>query len=215
MTDDRLNELLDDASRTYRVPQPPDVDAMWAEVEREAFDELPSHSRWRRALSHSPSWRVLAFAVAAALVAGVGLGRVTMRPHVDAAALAVAPDTAVQSLPEGYDHAASELLGKTALLLTALPTEGSAGQVDSRRFSTQAGELLTSTRLLLDSPASASDPRFKELLEDLELILAQVSRLKSTRGGVEEMELITDALQERDVIPRIRSTVARLSLGDD
>jgi hypothetical protein len=210
MTDERLNELLDDASRTYRVPTPPDVDGIWAEVEREAFDR-PAHPRWRSMSVHSPSWRVLGFAVAAALVAGVGLGRVTSRPA--AAPMVVgAFDTASQSLPDGYDRAASELLGKTAMLLTALPSEAESGRT-SNRFALQAGELLTSTRLLLDSPA-ASDRRFKELLEDLELILAQVARLRSARGP-EELELITDALEERDVLPRIRSAVTRFSLGDD
>jgi len=82
----------------------------------------------------------------------------------------------------------------------------------SERFATQATELLTSTRLLLDSPA-ASDVRFKDLLEDLELVLAQIAMLQSGRTR-QEIDLITDALEERDVVPRIRSAVARLSRGD-
>src|SRR4029079_3570860 len=53
MTDERLNELLADASRTYRVPTPPNVDDIWAEVEREAFDR-PAHPRWRSMSLHSP-----------------------------------------------------------------------------------------------------------------------------------------------------------------
>ena len=110
-----------------------------------------------------------------------------------------------------YDRVASDLLGRTAVLLASLPAE--ARNVGSgERFSNQATELLTSTRLLLDSPA-ASDVRFKSLLEDLELVLAQIAMLQSGRTR-QDIDLITDALEERDVVPRIRSAVARLSRGD-
>jgi hypothetical protein len=206
MTDDRLHELLDDAARTYRVPPEPDLDAIWADVEREAFVERP---RIFRAWSRSPSWHVLSLAVAAALVVGVGVGRFSTRSHVAPSVVASVDSSA--ALPDGYDRTATELLGRTALLLSSLPAEARRGE--QRRFATQASELLSTTRLLLDSPA-ASDPRFKELLEDLELILAQVARLKPGRGNA-DIQLITDALEARDVVPRIRSAVARFSLGDD
>jgi hypothetical protein len=210
MTDERLHQLLDDAARTYRVPPDPDFAAIWSDVEREVFDD---HPRWRRPWSRSPSWRIFTLAIAASLVMGVSLGRVTARSRPATTAVAATPaDTRAAGLPAGYDRAATELLGRTVMLLTSLPTEGPLGRADAH-FTSQASELLTTTRLLLDSPA-ASDRRFKELLEDLELILAQIARLKTGRGA-EEMELITDALQERDVVPRIRSAVARLSLGDN
>ena len=206
MTDHRLHELLDDAARTYRVPPEPDLDAIWADVEREAFVERP---RMHRLWSNAASWQVLTLAVAASLVVGVGLGRLSARSHVVPVTVAFVDSAA--SLPEGYDRTATELLGRTALLLSSLPAEARRG--GQNRFASQASELLTTTRLLLDSPA-ASDPRFKELLEDLELILAQVARLKSGPGNA-DIQLITDALEARDVVPRIRSAVTRLSLGDD
>jgi t-SNARE complex subunit (syntaxin) len=53
----------------------------------------------------------------------------------------------------------------------------------------------------------------KDLLEDLELVLAQVARLQSQRPG-EAITLINEALEERDVVPRIRSAVADLSGSD-
>ena len=37
MTDDQLNELLDDAKRTWLEPPEPDFQAMWGRIEREAF----------------------------------------------------------------------------------------------------------------------------------------------------------------------------------
>jgi hypothetical protein len=211
MTDHRLNELLDDAARTYRVPPEPDLAAMWAEVEKQAFD---GRSRRHGAWPHSPSWRLFTMAIAASLVVGVGLGRMAMKTTAGAPSVAVVPDSVTpsrSSLPAGYDRTATELLAQTVILLATLPAQSSRGA--DVRFASQATELLTTTRLLLDSPA-ASDARFKDLLQDLELILAQIARLKSGRGN-EELQLITDAVETRDVVPRIHSAVARLSLGDN
>ena len=209
MTDERLNQLLDDAARTYRVPREPDFEAIWSDVEHEAFGD---HPRWRRLWSYSPSWRVFTTAIAATLVFGVGIGRMTARIHPDARLVVAVPESPAHTMPAAYDRTATELLGRTAVLLAALSIEA-GGVRTNDRFASQASELLTTTRLLLDSPAS-SDRRFKELLEDLELVLAQIARLNGGRGA-EEIELITDAVQERDVVPRIRSTVARLALGDN
>jgi hypothetical protein len=209
MTDQRLDQLLDDAARTYRVPRDPDFDALWRGVEHEAFGDT---RRWRRLWPQSPSWRAFGTAIAAALVFGVGIGRLTSTPAAVTAVTAVAPESASSTMPAAYDRTATELLGRTAVLLAALPLEGGTNRTNDR-FASQASELLTTTRLLLDSRAS-SDRRFKELLEDLELVLAQVARLKADRGAG-ELELITDTVQERDVVPRIRSTVARLALGDN
>ena len=211
MTDHRLNELLDDAARTYRVPPEPDLSAMWAEVEKQAFDgQSRRHGAWPR----TPSWRLFTMAIAASLVVGVGLGRMAMKAGAGAPSVAVVSDSVTpspNSFPAGYDRTATELLGQTVMLLAMLPAQSSRGA--DVRFASQATQLLTTTRLLLDSPA-ASDARFKDLLQDLELILAQIARLKSGRG-TEELQLITDAVETRDVVPRIHSAVARLSLGDN
>ena len=43
-------------------------------------------------------------------------------------------------------------------------------------------------------------------LRDLEDILVQVAQFDTSRGA-EELDLITDGLQERQVLPRIRSAV--------
>lgn len=205
MTEDRLDELLDDARRTWPLPPEPDYQAMWGRIEREAFAGV-------REVQRTPSWRVFSIGIAATLMIGVALGRVSMKqaPATDAVPTlaAVSTDTDTTRSSE-YDRVASELLGRTAVLLTSLPDESRLG---AERFSNSATELLTSTRLLLDSPA-ASDVRFKDLLEDLELVLAQIAMLQSGRTR-QEIDLITDALEEREVVPRIRSAVARLSRGD-
>ena len=205
MTDDRLDELLDDARRTWPLPPEPDYQAMWGRIERESFSGVRREQR-------APSWRVYSIGLAATLVIGIGLGRMSMKVQEPAVPTltAVSTDTTPSSSSGAYDRVASELLGRSVLLLTSLPAEGR--NVGGEPFSNQATELLTRTRLLLDSPA-ASDARFKALLEDLELVLAQIAMLQSGRTR-QEIDLITDALEERDVVPRIRSAVARFSRGD-
>ena len=203
MKEERFNELLDDARRTWPLPPEPDYEAMWARIDREAFAGVRNTTR-------TPSWRVFSIGLAAALVMGIGLGRFSTKDAPAPTVAAVATDTATPA-SRAYDKAASDLLGRTVVLLTSLPAEARSARA-GEGFSNQATELLTSTRLLLDSPA-ASDARFKDLLEDLELVLAQIAMLHSGRSR-QELDLITDALEERDVVPRIRSAVARLSTGD-
>jgi hypothetical protein len=111
-----------------------------------------------------------------------------------------------------YDGTTARYLGQTAALLIALPAEVRAGRTD-RRFIARAAELLTTTRLLLDSPAAA-DPKVRALLEDVELVLAQVAHLESDRGRV-EFEMITQALEQRDLLPRLTSAVAGGGEADD
>ena len=207
MREDRLDELLDDARRTWPMPPEPDYQAMWGRIEREAFSGV------RAKESRTPSWRVFSIGIAATLMVGVGLGRLSMKqaaPSESVPTLAAVTTDTTPTRASEYDRAASELLGRTVVLLTSLPDE--ARSAGAERFSNNAIELLTSTRLLLDSPA-ASDARFKDLLEDLELVLAQIAMLQSGRTR-QEIDLITDALEEREVVPRIRSAVARLSRGD-
>ena len=207
MREDRLDELLDDARRTWPMPPEPDYQAMWGRIEREAFSGV------RATESRTPSWRVFSIGIAATLMVGVGLGRLSMKqaaPLESVPTLAAVTTDTTPTRASEYDRAASELLGRTVVLLTSLPDD--ARSAGAERFSNNAIELLTSTRLLLDSPA-ASDARFKDLLEDLELVLAQIAMLQSGRTR-QEIDLITDALEEREVVPRIRSAVARLSRGD-
>ena len=220
MTDEEMDERTREALRGYRVPPPPPLDEMWESIESRHYgtpvvslvDRDAARGRAeRRWHLGAPSWGVLVAGMAAALVIGVGVGRMSN---------GVAP---VPEPPEGiynywtsnaepYRQATTEYLGQTAALLTALPAAARDGQPDAR-FVSQAGDLLSTTRLLLDSPAAASDPRLKNLLEDLELVLAQLSRLPADHPKI-ELTLITQALEQRDVVPRLRSAVASISSDD-
>ena len=222
MTEDELDERTREALRGYRVPPAPPLDEMWQQIEERHFG-VPVVSLVDRAQSRggnarrrwfaAPSWGIVVAAIAASLIIGIGVGRMSR---------GIAPVIADNEREGQYDYwtanaepyrqATTEYLGQTVALLTALPAAARDGQPDAR-FTTQASDLLTTTRLLLDSPAAASDPRLKSLLEDLELVLAQLSRLPSEHGGT-ELNLITEALEQRDVVPRVRAAAASISSDD-
>lgn len=204
MNDERLEQLIADAAPGYRVPAEPPLDAMWTQIESEHFDAAGRSvvgTRWRKS-----GWGRAITGVAATLLVGIGIGRFTA-PSVDPA-LPVATGVAVP-VAEPLQRATSQYLDEAALLLAALPTEASGTDA---RFTNHAAQLLTMTRVLLDSPA-ASDLRLRDLLEDLELVLAQVARLNAAPRA-EELTFITAAMDERDVVPRLRTVAAAMSYSD-
>ncbi|HEX9106206.1 MAG TPA: hypothetical protein VF832_03240, partial [Longimicrobiales bacterium] len=98
--------------------------------------------------------------------------------------------------------------GQAELLLTSFRAESKArGSVDPQ-VAEWAGDILSSTRLLLDSPAGR-DPKLKGLLEDLELVLAQIVQLRDVPANARrgDADLIDHALQQRDLLPRLRTAV--------
>ena len=211
--DARLDALLADARQTWHATPEPPLDEMWAEIEAAHFDSLSAAPvvPIRRG---APSWRVLAMGLAAALVAGVGIGRWTAASSpTDAAVIAVADSTARKD-PGPVSQATTEYIGEAVALLAALPRDPASGTVSDAQFAAQATDLLSTTRLLLDSSAG-NDPRLRALLEDLELVLAQVARLPAQRGGGEELDLIRQALEQREVVSRLRVAAAAMSAGDD
>jgi hypothetical protein len=90
------------------------------------------------------------------------------------------------------------------VLLTTFQVDARAGRIDSG-LEQWARELISATRLLLDSPA-AEEPRLAVLLRDLELVLVQIARYPESRTEG-ELELIDQALLENDVITRLRLAV--------
>ena len=200
----RLDELLADATRTYRVPPEPALETIWQRVSAEAFAAPARQSR--------PDWIVYAATVAAALVIGVIGGRSSLRLGATANGLSVATGvTAASGSTDPYHRTTQEFLGRTAVLLTSFPASQNNGTTDARLIE-QASQLLVTTRLLLDSPVG-QDRRMKGLLQDLELVLAQVARLRES-GRQDEISLITESMEEHDVLPRLRTAVSGLSISD-
>ena len=154
-------------------------------------------------------WRLMS-AIAAALVLGVAIDRLALRDEGAAVATNVAPanPTPADSADPSriYRLAAAQTLTQAEALLTAYRA-GGAGVRDSaasRQLATWGRQVLSSTRLLIDSPAG-SDPRFRSLLDDLELVLVQIIQVSGAPLDPGERALIERALDERDLIPRLRN----------
>ncbi len=103
-----------------------------------------------------------------------------------------------------YRLAALQHLSQAEVLLTSVRADTRRGQLDAQ-VSNWARDLLSTTRLLLDSPA-AGDAQLRRLLGDLELVLAQIAQLPAGRKAG-ELDLIDQAMAQRDVLFRLRTTV--------
>ncbi len=188
--DDRLPDWLREAARGYHPPPPAPRDQMWRAItaERER----------RRARRRMVRWGL---AMAATLVLGIGIGRMvsTGRPGPGAAPLAQVPAAA----PAAYRVATAQYVARTEALLTDFRSERESGRLDPQ-FLASARDLLTTTRLMLDSPA-ANDPHLRILLQDLELVLAQIAQLGVEPGRAGELDLIDQGMIQHSVLPRLRS----------
>jgi hypothetical protein len=194
MTDDRFELLLREAARDYHRPPETPREELWARIEAERRQRRAAP----RGVGLRPAWR-WGLGMAAVLLLGIAIGR-WIRPAQQTAALA--PSAAGARSDLGYRLAAAQYLTRTETLLTGFRADARAGQLDSQ-FVAQARDLLSSTRLLLDSPAGR-DARLKSLLEDLELVLAQIALLPAVRHSA-DVELITQGMDQSSVLTRLRT----------
>jgi hypothetical protein len=218
--EDRFAAYLRGAAHDYNNPPSlakDDLDEMWSCIEEDSFGKRPFVSptaQIGRRKSDRAFWTARTLLpLAAVLVLGIAIGRYVSPRKQALSATDVASKTPViadsVSIPDPYQATTTRYLGQTVALLATLPAESRNGNRSDARFAAHAHDLLQTTRLLLDSPAAA-DPRFRNLLEDLELVLAQVVRLQSDQSPA-EMDLIRQALEQRDVLPRLRTAVADIS----
>ena len=205
MEENRVDEVLNALPRDFNDPPRPPLEEMWAVIEAAHFNSTPTAIRRPRSRSLAP-W----LAAAATLVLGIGIGRYLpsdeSEPGAATASLATnadaAPTETASPIPDAYREQANQYLGQTAALLISLPTASGDEQSDER-FAGKAADLLVTTRLLMDSPA-AQDPRLRGLLEDLELVLVQIARLRVERNK-SDLDLIHQTVEQGDVISRLNS----------
>jgi hypothetical protein len=160
---------------------------------------------------------LLPVAVAAALLLGVAIDRFSMRKGEPVANAPSAP-VAVTHAPSQRDSvsdpsrlyrlAAVQTLTQAEALLTAYRSSGVAERdpAAARQLGKWGREVLSSTRLLLDSPAG-DDATLRPLLNDLELVLVQIIRLSGAPLDENDRALIDDAMRSHNLLPRIRTAV--------
>lgn len=194
--DDRLEDLMREAAADYRPVPEPRVDVMWERIEARAFAR-PGRRWWTGPL-----------ALAAMLLMGLGVGFWAGKrtaPTAPAAAAASDPRFQLASASATpFVGVAGNYLQQMTGLMIAVAEDLRSGQVPASTV-TRARDLLSTTRLLLDG--SLDDPQLRDLLEDLELVLVQVVRLRDA-GQAADAAIITQALDQREVLPRLTSYLA-------
>jgi len=224
--EDRLDEWVRDAARDYHAPPPTPRAEMWEAIQagRRAARVAP------RPLHPFRTPFRYGIGIAALLALGIAIGRITVpgRPEAPAAAASSiaqidtqpAPDqpavsatpnpgsrSAAPSSPEVRERgevaalfATGDHLTQVETFLTEFGTRAPAAD-----FAGQAQDLLTNTRLLLDSKRVA-DVRTRKLLEDLELVLAQIATL-NPRQRRQDLDLIADGLAQSHLRTRLRNAI--------
>ena len=196
--DPKFEAWLKEQAQAYHSPLPAPREEMWTRIQ-----SARARRAARRVIELRP-WMRWGLAVAAVLLLGIGIGRWTAHEQTGRRGGAFAgADTAAAS-DVVYQVAATQYLSRTETFLTGFRADLRAGRAEAR-FPGQARDLLTTTRLLLDSPA-ADDPRMRALLEDLELVLVQISQLPSRRAA-HDTDLITQDMDQRNVLPKLRSAI--------
>jgi uncharacterized lipoprotein YbaY len=204
-----LEPELERLARSYHEPPATPRDAMWARIEaaRTTAASRPAVVPLRR----RALWIGAPLATAAVLALGVALGRWTRSSSSGAtpapAIVATAPEAIPVARQRGdvaYRLVATQYLGQSEEFLTLFRSSARDGQSDALATAT-ARHLLATNRLLLDSPAG-SDPRMRALLQDLELVLAQIAQLRPTTPH-QDLNLITDGMERGAVLIRLRAAV--------
>jgi hypothetical protein len=197
MMDDRFDERLRQAAQDYHRPPATPREELWHRI------AAARAARQRQVIVFRPALR-WGVGIAAVLALGIAIGRWSAGRGESSRSPAVAVGTD-QASTLAYRVAAAQYLTRAEALLTGFRAESRSPSVPAAQFSTQARELLATTRLMLDSPA-AQDARLKGLLEDLELVLAQIAQLPSGGGGDrEDVQSINQGLDQRSVLLRLRT----------
>ena len=215
MTDENgeipLDPRIVEMAKGYNEPTALDRDAAWeairaarsqggkaAGVRASGDRRLARGSRMPALSTRAAAW---ISGIAALLVLGIGIGRMTV-PRVETVAqVNKSPSVALEV-------AAAQHLSQSDAYLTLFRASVRSGQVDSLPVAA-ARRLLATNRLLLDS--RVADARLRPLLLDLELVLAEITQL-GTSGRRADVQLITDGLDRGDVMMRLRVAPNRRSL---
>jgi hypothetical protein len=205
MLDDRLDDLLRDAGQDYNDPPETPRDAMWAAIQAARTKETETSVTPLRPIRHLHPLR-WAVGIAALLALGIGLGRLSVElapPVAGPAAVATQPTTRASNT--AYQLATTEHLGQSETFLTLFRASLRANTGNGQLASATARQLLATNRLLLDSPA-AKDGKTRLLLQDLELVLAEIAQL-SAQPRSHDLDLITEGLERGGVMSRLRTAV--------
>lgn len=206
MSEERFEAWLKENADEYHRP-PGDVprEEMWEAISRarQARTSPVAGHIGRRA-------PLIRYAVAASLLIGAGIGfgywmrgpggRGAEGPAV-IASRTVVPDSVISNTT--YEVASVAHLTAVESMLTSFrSSEHTETNIALQRL---ARDLLATTRLLMDSPAAENASR-RQLLEDLEYVLAQIVQLDPKAPAADRAQ-VDRAITREQVLTRIRSSI--------
>ena len=203
---DGLDETLRDLVKSYNEPPATPRSEMWTAIQRRRAEATRSE---RPVLEFRQRRPVLQWAagIAAVLALGIGIGRYSAGEPDAAPAVATSPTSAAAAPTTrpgagvALELTASRHLEQSETFLTLFRAAVETNRTSDLAVGT-ARELLISNRFLLDSPV-ADEPHMRLLLQDLELVLAQIAQLPAddARG---DAGLITEGMDAGSMLPRLR-----------
>ena len=212
MDDQELERRLSELKGTWRIPRNPPLEQIWHAVEARAFPAPPAQlpRRWTRTLLPLAATLLLGFGIGQLAPRVVGTGRPTAAGTATADGSTPAPGipTRLIGSEAPFVGVATDYLERVTALLVALADANRRGK-PLEHSTVQARDLLTTTRLLLDSPQTGA-LLMQELLSDLELVLAQIVRLPQ-QAAPPDVYFIDQTLDQREVLPRLRELLAENS----
>jgi hypothetical protein len=201
MTDDRFEDFVRRTAPGYHPPPQTPREQMWARIVAERA-ERKAEQGWR-----SPArvlWVRWGLAAAAVLAVGIGIG-LRLRPgqvQGPAAQQAAAPAPGRGQIPAAFQIAALDHLRHVETFLTVFQSEARQGSVE--QMPELARSLLENTRLLMDSPAGR-DAHMAALLDDIEVVLAQIASYQGQNGS--DLTLIEQGIERRGLLLKLHAAV--------
>ena len=203
MSEEKFEAWLSEHADDYHRP-PGDIprEEMWnAIVRARQARVVPVRGRWSLIADRWP----MAIAATLLIGAGIGLGYWMRGPEAGPDPLIVTqqqtPDSVIRNTT--YEVASVAHLTAVESMLTSFRAEQQTEtQATLQRL---ARDLLATTRLLMDSPA-AEDASRRQLLEDLEYVLAQIVLL-DPNAPAEDRAMVDRAIAREQVLTRIRSSI--------
>jgi hypothetical protein len=194
--EEQFVEFIQQAVKAHGYNDPDPIvprEEMWSSIVMARRDAAKARTRRRY------TWA--AVGMAATLVIGVAIGRYAgITPSSDAPGLTVVQGEGSAS---AYDVATLAHLSRAEALLVSYTTPATALKADSA-LTGWAKDMLSNTRLLLDSPMG-TDVRRRKILEDLERVLVQMVQVSPAETDAEVRAHVERSLDRTRMMMRLRS----------
>ena len=199
MPDDKFDELLRREAKGYRAGGQTPADAMWSRIEKDVARAI----RPGQGIARRWPWLAAGVGIAAALIIGVAIGRRSMQRDMVTPIAESREPRADSSRNQQMVAVTWSHFVQAEMFLTEVRADLSTGRRDPQRRD-RSRHLLARTRLLMANDAGQA-PTVERLLQDLELVLAEIAALPDSGKRSMDARLLDERLRVGTILPRIRT----------